>query len=181
MDIRKWLDHTISPLQHPSLPDQLGLPPFLRPRGDVDELYESGRRRRKRSTSDSSILKIGRRRRRDPPAECESERDHAGSCSDTPTPSHHSSASSPSSRRYARRPRRKTRLERYEPKQEYAKERGKHPSGGEKSAPRKSRRKSRHQKETRGGGLVQSFRAKNVPQDRLTVCCSSYTLLLWVC
>ena len=181
MDIRKWLDETVSPPRPPSLPEQLSLPPFLRPKERVEEPLPRGTRRRKRGTSDSSILETHQRRRKGPPVEYESEGDQTSACSDTSTSSRHSSGSSSSSRRYARRPRRKTRLERYDPKPEDAKERGKQPSGKKRRDSKKSRRKSRRKTEARGAGRVQNFQPKNVPRDRLTVCRPSFALLLWDC
>jgi hypothetical protein len=84
------------------------------------------------------------------------------------------SSDSIQSNRYARRPRRKTRPDHYEnPSNVVTGERGKpaHRRGkGESKKPRrKSRRKKGEQGEKPSSGVVQSFHAKNVSSDRLTV------------
>lgn len=169
MDIHKWLDETILPRQAHALPEQLGLAPFLQPKKGIEEGHGRKKRQTKRSTSDSSILDSRPKRRKDPPIEYESEAEQASACSVASIPSRHSSPSNSSSRRYARRPRRKTRLERYDPKPEDAKGRRRQLSGREKRGSRISRRKSRLRPEQLGTSRVQGFHVKNVPQDRLTL------------
>jgi hypothetical protein len=78
------------------------------------------------------------------------------------------------SNRYARRPRRKTRPEHYEcPSTVVTGERGKPAHLREKGESKKPRHKSRRKKGEQGekpsSGVVQSFHAKNVSSDRLTV------------
>ena len=59
MDINKWLEGTVFPQQESSLPEQLGLPPFLHPKGNYKALLASTDkqpRKRRHTTSDSSFL-----------------------------------------------------------------------------------------------------------------------------
>ncbi|KAF2001205.1 hypothetical protein P154DRAFT_619550 [Amniculicola lignicola CBS 123094] len=171
MDIRKWLEETALPEQPPSLPEQLGLPPFLHPK--EPQQTARAQRRRKRSTSDSSLLEARPRRRETPPvvhtADIDSGSDESA-CSEGSHSADQSSGSSAASQRYARRSRRKTRLEHYEPAAKHVRERGKQGNRHRAAESKRTRRKARRNKTDRQGvGLVQSFHAKNVPKDRLTL------------
>lgn len=137
MDIRKWLDEIVQPeTQREPVRHQ-------RP-------VESTKRKR-RCKSDSSILDPR------PPASPphESVDDSAGKaframCSD-----------SSSSSRYARKPRRKTRPERYEP--------APHARRDPKDESKTTRRKPRRKKGEKLPAVIRTLEAKNVSKDRLTV------------
>ncbi|KAF2118552.1 hypothetical protein BDV96DRAFT_643794 [Lophiotrema nucula] len=179
MDIRKWLNETVLPEQPPTLPEHLGLAPFLR----VKEVEQQERRPpRKRNTSDSSLLEARPRRRKthvheelqvDHAAPIERESDIVDDSASGSCCSNASSrcTSSQLSQPHARKPRRKTRPERYEPAPaKGVKERGTHVHHRRKGESIKTKRKSRRKKADKPGiGLVQSFHAKNVHGDRLTL------------
>lgn len=174
MDIRKWLDETELPAQElaPSLPDQLGLAPCLRPK----EGAERPRKKRKhlRSTSDSSLLDSHPQRRSPSPrlkrkASATSLLED-GSRSDGSSGSSRSTRRSTSSEPYARRPRRKTRPERYEPMLKEDKGHASRKDQRKRDKTRSSRRRSKHRSWDRPDtGPGRSFHAKNVPTNRLTV------------
>ncbi|KAF2261887.1 hypothetical protein CC78DRAFT_339478 [Lojkania enalia] len=172
MDIRKWLDETVLPERPPGLPEQLGLPAFLCPK-EVEEPPRE-KRRPKRSASDSSMLEACPARIKTPRIEHGVDIDDSTSsdsaCSNASQHTTRSSGSSSSSQQYARRPRRKTRRERYEPAAKDVKARGTLVYRHRKRESRKTKRKSRRSKTDKPGiGLVQSFHAKNIPRDRLTL------------
>jgi hypothetical protein len=167
MDIRKWLNETVLPKQPPSPPDQRSLPPLLET-GETEHAHR-GKRRRKRSTSDSSLLDIRPRRKKTPPTDDAADVE-GSACSEAFHPASQSSGSSKLSQKYARRPRHKTRPERYEPAAKEVKERGTHTHRRRKGESKKAKRKAKSRKaEKPGTSIVQSFHAKNVPSDRLTV------------
>lgn len=137
--------------------------------GKLDQAPKE-KRQRKSSTVDSSLLEAQPQRKRTPPA---LQADLDGSvdesmCSDA---SHFStsSESSPLSQPYARRPRRKTRLERYEPALMDVKEQGTHTRRRRKGESSRKKRKHNRKKDKLSTGIVQGFQAKNVSKDRLTV------------
>jgi hypothetical protein len=169
MDIRKWLEETVLPERPPSLSEQRHMPEFLRPKNAEKAPRE--KRRRKPTSSDSSLLDARPVHKESPPVEEEADSRASTSesaCSDV---YHHtrSSESSIASQPYARQPRRKTRLERYEPASKHAKERGTQ-AGRHRKGKSDTKRKSRRKKGDKPKiSLAQSFHAKNVPKDRLTV------------
>jgi hypothetical protein len=178
MDIRKWLDETVLPEQPPSLPDHHRslLPPF---QPSAIEQTHRERHKRKRSTSDSSLLDTRPQRKKTSPIEDVADVEK-NACSKTSHPASQSSGSSKSSQKYARRPRHKARPERYEATAKEVKKRGTHTHRLRKGETKKTKRKSKSKSaEKSGTGIVQSFQAKNVPSDRLTVtrpltvCCPS--------
>jgi hypothetical protein len=185
MDIRTWLDGTVRPEPLPS-PDPLrqpGPPRFHPPKEPEGHAAGAGarraRRRPRQSSEDSSLLAAPTVRSETPPSETEADIDGSGddtACSDAYHPAHHAPPeSSTSSQQYARRPRRKTRPELYEPTPKDAKERGTQLYRHRKGESNRSKRKSRRRKADKPGvGLVQSFHAKNVSKDRLTVSCPSF-------
>jgi hypothetical protein len=140
MDIRKWLDETVPP-EAP------------RESNDLHQTAEPAERKRRRR-SDSSMLDP-RPPASSPHASLDDSADEAlqATCSD-----------SSSSTRYARKPRRKTRPERYEP--------GSHAHRHRKDESKKRRRKPRRKRGDKPPGAMQTFQAKNVSGDRLTVSCS---------
>ena len=177
MDIRKWLDETLLPDQPPSPPDHIRtalLPtaaPTLAPM--ESDIRNNQRRRHRHSPSNSSLIEPFRPPKQRPIAEEDApfhkSADESVRSGDS-HPAHQCSGTSVSSEPYARRPRRKTRPERYEPKDRRVKERGtqvyRHRRGeSRKTKPRSKRNKS----DIPGANVVQSFQAKNVSKDRLTV------------
>lgn len=170
MDICKWLDETVLPQQPPSPPVDCHA---SRPQQTGQLVSE--RQKRKQTSSDSSLLqgplqpseKIVLPGRGDPVKETADKSAHTYASHLTVH-----SGSSVSSRPYRRRPRRKTRPERYEPVAHDAEERGTHNHKHKRSERRRTRRATRRSKAERSGsGIVQNFQAKNVPTERLTVTC----------
>lgn len=172
MDIRKWLAETESPV----LSEQPEVERILLPR--QPDAVPDARRRRKRSSSDISLLKAPF-----PQPRCKAnERDRYG-VSDVVDEGHsdashsgpsESTASSVVSQRYARKSRRKTRADKYAigSKRTKEQEEGQRPSRKSESrkSKRKSRRKSRRTKDDKThNGIGQEFQARNVSKDRLTV------------
>jgi hypothetical protein len=157
MDIQTWLDETVE-AEALHVRAQTAQCNFsCRPEQSKPVFQE--RRAQKRCKSDSSLLVPQPHLHIAPPNE-----------PDTPT-KHNldvTAGDESSSQRYVRRPRRKTRPERYEPRQN--KKREKHVHHTHKGEPKKSRRTSRCKKEEKSeGGVAQSFHAKNISGDRLTV------------
>ncbi|KAF2831294.1 hypothetical protein CC86DRAFT_463214 [Ophiobolus disseminans] len=172
MDIQKWLDDTAEVHMHaPPNPAQTpGSGFFQRPEKPKPVFKE--KHAPKRCKSDSSLLDPQPHPHKAPPKESKPPTEgslDASAYSEVSRPSRSDSAESVSSNhRYARKPRRKTRLERYEPKP--VKERGKHIHHSRKDESNKTRRESKRRKgEKLGSGVAQSFRAKNVSGDRLTL------------
>ncbi|KAF2437369.1 hypothetical protein P171DRAFT_400076 [Karstenula rhodostoma CBS 690.94] len=167
MDIHKWLSETVLPHQPPSPPGQEEehhVPCSVGP-----ERAPKEQRRRKRGSSDSSLLAALQHDKGQPSAPSVGEEADETGHTDA---SHSASRSerSVSSKPYRRKPRHKTRPERYEPLSKDAKERGLHAQRRDGGESNKERRKSRRKKASKSGsGLVQSFQAKNVPRDRLTL------------
>ncbi|EUC36682.1 hypothetical protein COCCADRAFT_2333 [Bipolaris zeicola 26-R-13] len=137
MDVLKWLEETE---QHP-VPQ------------DACKPKSKSKRLPRRAKSDSSLLEP--LPLQDSPVQ---QRARKQTARDVLVAS--SSASSTSSL-YARKPRRKTRPERYEPnKPEHA---------GRNNSSKKARHKSRRRKVEKSGQVVRNFKAKNVSGDRLTL------------
>ncbi|CAO2656751.1 Nn.00g055540.m01.CDS01 [Neocucurbitaria sp. VM-36] len=170
MDIGRWLDETVQPEHLPSLPQTSAVATFYPKRPDP---ALGGRHRRERSKSDSSLLdpllrEKTPKRKRNPPTEASTD-DNANSEASHLTRSEPTGSNS-SSQKYARRPRRKTHPERYEPSSKAVQERGKHAYRSRKGESKKSLRKSKRKKcEKPCSGIVQCFHAKNVSGDRLTL------------
>jgi hypothetical protein len=170
MDIQRWLDETVLPEQPPS--------PAAKKCHDasnlgVDMLNQTPRKKRRRrsSTSDSSLLKAPPQHTRMPPARQATLKESADeSVRSDASRSFTVSESSTSSQPYARKPRRKTRLERYEPVSKDGNERGTHTRRHRKGESGRKKRKHKPSKlDKPGTGIVQGFQAKNVSKDRLTV------------
>lgn len=171
MDIRKWL----AEIEIPVLSEQSGLERFLLPRR-LDTVPEA-RRARKRSSSDSSMLKatfpqprskgisVDKRDRYSSPSVVEgnhSDISHSGSSKST--------ICSAVSQRYARKPRRKTRADKYVVGVRRAKAHDEDQRSSRKRASRKSKRKSQRKKDEKTHtGIGQEFEARNVSKHRLTV------------
>ena len=173
MDIQEWLDKTALPRQPSSLPDQFE--PSAPLTAKETEKKRRERRRRRYSTSDSSLLDMCPTHKKAPPVEYELGAE-GNVCSSASHSEGHSEgisgSSSISNQMYARQPRRKTRLGRYNPSTRDGRERGKHAHWRRKGESKKRKRKSKPKKGVKpGGGIIQSFHAKNVPSDRLTVRC----------
>ncbi|KAF2705351.1 hypothetical protein K504DRAFT_506295 [Pleomassaria siparia CBS 279.74] len=167
MDIRKWLDDTVLPDQPPSPPEQLGLSSLLRQR--APQPSHRGKRTRRRSTSDSSLLEIRPRGNKVAATQHKVNVEEPISSNSSSSTSH-SLGSSLSSQQYVRRPRRKTRPECYDPTAKDVGERVTHAHRRLKDESKRTKRKRKPGKvKKQGSGIVQSFRAKNVPTDRLTL------------
>ena len=187
MDVRKWLEGTADRAP-PDDSHHSGIPqPFHTGRDEPDRVGRTYRHKRKRPSTESSIVKPRPAKHRDAhaPIPCASS-DHirdavsadAGSrCNES---SHTSRAISdhPPGRTYDKRARHKTRHDRYEPKVKKPKK--------ERDARResKSKPKRRNSHRTgdggRTGGLVQSFQLKNGPKkNRLTVSLHGDRVLQW--
>ncbi|KAF3046458.1 hypothetical protein E8E12_009641 [Didymella heteroderae] len=172
MDIRKWLAET----ENPASSEQPELDRFLLPPSQHHTVPDA-RRRRKRSSSDSSLLEAASpqlwrkgttakklERCEVPSVVNEGHSDISHSASGRPT------GSSAASQRYARKPRHKTRADKYDIVSGKAKDQyeGQRPS--RKSESRKSKRRSRRKKnESTHNGIGQDFQAGNVSKDRLTL------------
>jgi hypothetical protein len=171
MDIHKWLEETAeakAPLDPPRVPGQ----DFFHRLENPKQVFDR-KGAQKQGKSDSSLLEPQPQSHQAPlarPKPLTEQPSGASAYSKTSHPSHCDSTDSESaSQRYARKPRRKTRLERYEPSFKQ-KERGKHVHQSRKDESKKSRRKSKRKKgEKAGSAIAQTFHAKNVSGDRLTV------------
>lgn len=165
MDICKWLDETIFP-EHPQSPHTTLQLAEQDPRATTRPLFP-------RRRSESSILEQSsgthrkKRKKRNIPA---SARMPECACGKVPVRvDSESSHGSEPSERYARKPRRKTRPDRYEPSLKVA-DRNTHVHQSRKDDSKKIRRPSkRKRKTTTGGGIGHEFCASNVSSDRLTL------------
>jgi hypothetical protein len=184
MDIRKWLAETANPISS----EQPEVDRFLLPR--QPDTVPDARRRRKRSSSDSSLLKAASPQPRHKGVtakkldRCEVPSVVNEGYSDiTLSTSGGSTGSSAASQRYARKPRRKTRADKYDvgSKRANAQDEGQRPS--RKSESRKSKRKSRRRKDEKThNGIGQEFQARNVSKERLTVRTACHTpKAFWRC
>lgn len=170
MDIQRWLNDTAeagTPPKQGQASNSAFFQPTQKPRAVFKDKHA-----RKRAKSDSSLLApqtylpiVSPRKPKPTPEKQVDTSAH----SDVSRPSRSgSTGSESSSHRYARRPRRKTRPELYEPKRN--KERGKHVHQSRKDESKNAKRKSKRRTGDRSdSGVAQNFHAKNVSRDRLTV------------
>jgi len=182
MDIQEWLDKTVLPQQPPSPlePCSETHPPYVEPIGHASHQ----RHRRRRPTSDSSLLEALPPRKKAAPVESEhrlgADADESAE-SDASHPAAHTESSA-SSRPYRRRPRRKTRPDRYDPVPKHVQKRGKHTQRLSKGESKRTKRRSRRSNVDKpDSAIVQGFHAKNVPQDRLTVRSATTNMACWWC
>lgn len=182
MDIRKWLAETENPIssEHPISSEQPEIGRFLLPR--QPDAVLNARRRRKRSSSDSSLLKAAspQPRRKGVTAkklDCWEDPDVTDDDhNDTSHSTSGGSTCSAASQRYARKPRRKTRADKYDVRSKKAKAQDEGQRASRKSESRKSKRKSRRKKDEKThNGIGQEFQARNVSKERLTVRTAYYT------
>ncbi|KAF2035910.1 hypothetical protein EK21DRAFT_53548 [Setomelanomma holmii] len=172
MDIRRWLDEAAeaeAPRDAPQALDREFFHRWERPKPVFNKQSAP-----KRSKSDSSLLDPQPQSHRAPPARPNpptEEPSDASACSETSHPSHGESIESESSsQRYARKPRHKTRPDRYEPSSKHVGERRKHIHRSRKGESKKSRRKTKRKKgDKQDSGMSHVFNAKNVSKDRLTL------------
>ncbi|KAK5010358.1 hypothetical protein LTR28_010378 [Elasticomyces elasticus] len=181
MDVRQWLASTME-AERPKSLTALGFPDFLRGRADAQNAETVDRQndhKRRWTASGSSILEVAAPRKHRGHRGHETSRDrkrHRGGSDSTQfvstCPSQSSSPSLGSStqnrqpaKTYERKARHKTRTDRYEPKIDTSKRRT---ARREKKSTEK-RRKTKKTRENLSTGLVQSFHAKNVPKNRLTL------------
>ena len=171
MDIRKWLAETESPV----LSELPGVERFLLPR--QPDPVPDVKRRRKRSSSDSSLLKAPSPRPW-PKGIPALERDSHNVRNPVESVRSDASDSAPSeltdgstvSQRYARKPRRKARPDKYDARLKRPKEQDESQHPNQKSESMKSKRKSKRREDERThSGVRQVFQARNVSKDRLTV------------
>ena len=166
MDIRKWLTETVQPEPTPKHS------PELVRSNHVDSAPR--RKRRVHDTSDSSLLEPLHRAASASPNQCNhfAERDANDHTEGEDLRSTYSCPSSinNSPQRYARRPRHKTRPERYEPSHTIAGKRKKDARRPDPGESKKSRRKPKQKTVGKSGNnTTHDFHAKNVSTDRLTV------------
>jgi hypothetical protein len=174
MDIQRWLNETVDtkrPLKSApaSSSDFFQLPEKARP-------VFRDKRVRKRTKSDSSLL-VPRPHAHTAPKEPGFPSGQGFDESVYSDASRESLAQSESSSQpYARKPRRKTRPERYQPKQH--KERGPHVHQSRTNKSKTSRHMSKGKKaEKLDSGVAQTFHAKNVSGDRLTVRAAKHAVI----
>ena len=179
MDICKWLDEVVLPQQPQSPHSQLVH--CHAPRLERTGRVTSGKHKSKSTSSDSSLLQGPMRPSENivlPERGEVKENTDRGAHTDGIHKVH--TGGDASSEPYKRKPRRKTRPERYEPVAHDAEEWGTHTRKHQRSEPRRARRVSRRSKADKSGsGVVQNFQAKNVPRDRLTVAGSPVTWPYW--
>lgn len=184
MDIRRWLAETVE--RAPAT-----FPPRSSERLDArtalhceqPKYGSSSKRPRKRPKSDSSLLDpeplpVKTRANQRKPSGKSATDDCAYTGNSDPTRSEISLVSI-SSHRYERRPRRKTRPERYEPSSKVIDKRPKHAHRDRNREPNRRRdepRSSRKKGDNPGSGIGQTFRAKHVSGDRLTVRAAIYAV-----
>jgi hypothetical protein len=174
MDIRKWLNETEDAEATNPAP-RSGANLFL-PVEKVKPVF-ADKRASKRTKSDSSLLDPRPSHPKRHKATSGESADASASSEASPTDRDPSNLSDASSQRFARKPRRKTRPERYEPSLKRNKERGKHIHQSRRDKSKKTGRKSKRKKEEKpGSGIGQDFQAKNVSKDRLTVRTAMYAV-----
>lgn len=176
MDIRRWLAEIESPVRSGCLRVE-GFEP------EREVVIPRAGRRRKRSSSDSSLLKTqypqsGRRG-------ISVGDEHTGHAAQRfvealGSPSHLSRSDSTHSgakeRPYARKSRRKTRPEKYIAGSKRREEQARSRRPSRKNELKKSRRKSEHKKDGRSySGVEREVQAEKFPKDRLTVSFSKNT------
>lgn len=177
MDIRQWLEDTAD-REPPDHSDDNRIPGNFRPdRAGPDKAGRSYRRKRKRGSSDSSIIAPRHEGHRGSQLQTRSSSpDHVRHAEDAERGSHEDgssqdSRSAPGSaprRTYEKRARHKTRADLYEPKAK--KDRKRRDKRKEKKSQLKRRKSHRSGDGGRTAGLVQSFQLKNGPKNnRLTV------------
>lgn len=170
MDIQRWLDETAE-AETPQKPVETTATNFFYPTEQPKPVFVA-KRKRPRTKSDSSILALQPTPRKAPlkaPGLPVEDGTDASACSEESRSSHsYSTESDSSSHYYARKPRRKTRPDRYEPKRSKESRKHVHPSRRDKSKKSKARSKNKRRKHA-DSAAGQTFHAKNVSQDRLTV------------
>ncbi|KAH7379337.1 hypothetical protein DE146DRAFT_774223 [Phaeosphaeria sp. MPI-PUGE-AT-0046c] len=170
MDIHRWLDETVE-IEAPQKPAETTTSDFFCPPGQPRRVLRA-KRAQQHTKSDSSILAPQSRLHTTPPKPPgipDEDDTNASACSEASRSSHNSPAERDlSSHCYARRPRHKTRPERYEPKRGKESKNHVHASRKGKSTKSASRSKSKKRKKTENAA-GQTFHAKNVSRDRLTL------------
>ena len=169
MDIDQWLLNTSAP-EGEGLAARLGIPSFLQ-RANPEPIRPTHKRKRSQPPRESSLLEETVSLQRD------ASEAHQGALQEALESGSPSRASSravstsvsavTSTGLYKRKPRKKTRVDRYDPKPRKSKRRRQ--TKREDREETRNRKKSRRSKEKHGSGVIQAFRAKNVASDRLTV------------
>lgn len=176
MDIQKWLENTADREPPDGTSDDLHIPDFLPPdRIRPSRVGATYRHKRKRASTDSSIIAPRPDSHRNAKAPVRSSSpDHVRGAEDAATGSQSAESSDTTTthrapaKTYEKRPRHRTRPDRYEPK---AKKRKQDREGRKEREAKQKRRKSHRSGDGgRTAGLVQSFQLKNGPKNnRLTV------------
>lgn len=182
MDIQQWLVATAHRAPPPPSDDHhMPHAAWERTHSQDQEQWQGRfyRRKRKRASSDSSIIaqrapRATARNRTAAPRSLPSERARSAISAESRSQQSYSSRHGPGSpetapsKTYERRPRHKTRADRYEPKQR--KRKGDQDARNERKSGNKRRKSHRSGDGGRTVGLVQSFQLKNGPKNnRLTV------------
>ncbi|KAK3719063.1 hypothetical protein LTR37_004627 [Vermiconidia calcicola] len=174
MDIGAWLAATADRAP-PDASSEHNVPEVRRPGNEGSErLGRNYRHKRKRPSSDSSIIAPGHRNHQHARASFHSETvdreaaDAVGSRRSESSRSSHKTAEGPPAKTYERRARHKTKPDRYEPK---AKKQRKERHGQKDRKSKQNRRQSHRTGDgSRTTGLVQSFQLKKGPRNnRLTL------------
>lgn len=180
MNINQWiesLEQAVPPNESP-LPTDKPHAPLKRERGSrTSSLLEPLANRKRRGTKDKQ-----------PVVSVDSSSSVSSDATSTSTSSRPSSQpSSSSSKRYRRRPRYHTKEDKYhskssskpQQKRREKKKKKKKEKEKEKDKRAKHSRRNKH-KSKEVTGVVQTFKAKNVPKDRLTVSCVLCLLLMTI-
>ncbi|KAI9692953.1 MAG: hypothetical protein M1822_004948 [Bathelium mastoideum] len=169
MDIDQWLQNTSAP-EEKSLAARLGIPSFLQ-RANPEPASPRHKRKRHRPSRDSSLLEEVVPQQADAPTrqqEAVADPIDSDSHSEISNRSAGTSVSAATSAAlYRRRPRRKTKADRYDPKSAKPRKRREKTSDDRKEA--KGGKKVRRSREKHGVGLVHTYHTKNVAADRVTV------------
>lgn len=169
MDIDQWLQNTSAP-EGEGLAARLGIPSFLQ-RANPEPVSPRHKRKRRRPSRDSSLLEDPVSRQDDAQTNSQAALQETSSCGGQSETSENSAfvsvSATPSTEPYRRRSRRKTRVDRYDPKPENSRKR--RPGKSKTRKETKTRKQARRNKEKHGIGHVHTFHAKNVARDRLTV------------
>lgn len=176
MDIRQWLENTAD-REPPGRPDDISIPEKVRnDRQADDQVGQSYRYKKKRASSDSSIIAPKRTQYRKVPSPARSPaREHARQKDEAAQRQQDGESSEKShsihdapSKTYEKRARHKTKADRYEPKA--GKQKRKRNAHKDEKNSRKRRKLHRNDDGGRTTGLVQSFQLNNGPKNsRLTV------------
>lgn len=169
MDIRKWLDQVEDGDAAPVQMTRRGDQKHSQHKKRLNVATDTGQQKRHRS--DSSLLEPRPALQQEAPRRTkQATEESVDNCSSDHAPTHTNTDSESQNQPYARRARRKTRPDRYDPYPKKSKEAEPGTHRRKKGESKRSRRKTKNKKDEKSGNvLAQSFHAKNVSGDRLTV------------